>query len=144
MSKYWKFTNRILFTLALVALPAINFFTGSELAGNLANFVLSLLIVLLCLGIGSTLDESTKAASGALSEEKLAKFLKTFRPLDELEQTLFSLSRGAWVVGLFVMAACGFEWFAGFILTVWLFWVASMSIARDRADALRTNVSRTA
>lgn len=144
MSKYWKFTNRILFTLALVALPAINFFTGSELAGNLANFVLSLLIVLLCLGIGSTLDESTKAASGSLSKEKLAKFLETFRPLDDIEKTLFNLSRGAWVVGLFVMAACGYEWFAGFILVAWLFWVASMSIARDRADALRTTVSRTA
>jgi uncharacterized membrane protein len=144
MSKYWKFTNRILFTLALVALPAINFFTGSELAGNLANFVLALLIVLLCMGIGTTLDESTKAASGSLSEEKLVKFVETFRPLDDIEQTLFKLSRAAWVVGLLVMAACGYEWFAGFILVTWLFWVTSMSIARDRADALRSNVSKAA
>lgn len=142
MSKFWKFTNRILFILAVISLPVIHFFTGSALAGNLANFVLSLLLVLFGVGIGHTMDESSKARSGKLSEEKLAKFLKAFKPLDSLDKTLFGLSRAAWVVGIFVMAACGYEWFAGLTLLFWLLWIGALSVARDSAEVVRLKAAQ--
>lgn len=41
------------------------------MAGNLANFVLALLILLLLLGVGMTMDESRRAMKGELTGEKL-------------------------------------------------------------------------
>lgn len=144
MSQYWKFTVRIFSTLAIISLPVVNFFTGSEFAGNLANFVLALLILLLLLGVGMTMDESRKAMNGELSEKKLKKFLELHKVRTGLEKTLFSLSRAAWVIGLFVMAACGYEWFAGFILVIWLFFMASASVARDSAEVVRSQTMQAA
>lgn len=141
---FWQFTVRILFILAIISLPAIHFFTGSALAGNLANFVLVLLTVLFFVGIGGTMSESKKASNGELTGEKLDRFLKAHKAREGVEKNLFSLSRAAWVVGLFVMAACGYEWFAGVILTLWLLYTASASVARDSAAVVRSQTTQAA
>lgn len=142
MKNLWQFTIRIMVTLALVSLPVIHFFTGSAFAGNLANFVLSLLMILLVIGICHAMSESRKANKGELTGDKLAKFLKAFPYRDELESYLHAMSRIAFAVGMFVIAACGYEWFAGFILVLWLLLMASGSVARDIANSIRGNAKQ--
>jgi hypothetical protein len=139
---FWQFTVRILFILAIVSLPAVNFFTGSDLAGNLASFVLVLLVMVLLIGLFQTAGDSRKAVSGELVGEKLEKFMKAHRPREGIEKTLFSLSRAAWVVSLFVMAACGYEWFAGFILVIWLLYMAAVSLARDSVEVISSKTQQ--
>lgn len=138
--KLFHFTNRILLTLVMVSLPALHFFTGSVWAGNLASFVLSLTLVLVILIILMAADDSRKATKGELKGDKLDKYLKTFPAHDETDKMLFTLSRTAWVIGMFVIAACGYEWFAGFILVAWLFLCAVLSVARDSAEIVRNRM----
>lgn len=70
--------------------------------------------------------------------------MKVHKARDGLEKTLFTLSRAAWVIGLFVMAACGYEWFAGFIMLIWLLYMASASVARDSAEVVRSKFMQAA
>lgn len=142
MKNLWQFTARIMFTLAIISLPVIHFFTGSALAGNLASFVLSLLLILLVIGICHATVESRRANNGELTADKLEKFLKIFEFRDELEKRLHTMSRIAFTVGMFVIAACGYAWFAGFILLLWLVNLASSSVARDVANSIRGNAKQ--
>lgn len=142
MKNPWQFTAHIMFTFAIISLPVIHFFTGSALAGNLASFVLSLHLILLVLGIFYSAVESRRANKGELTGNKLEKFLKNFEFRDELEKRLYTMSRIAFTVGMFVIAACGYAWFAGFILLLWLVYLASCSVARDVANSIRGNAKQ--
>jgi ABC-type transport system involved in multi-copper enzyme maturation permease subunit len=141
MASIWKFTRKILLVLAIASLPVIHYFTGSEWSGSLASFVLGLFLLLLGLMTCFATLESKKALNGELKADKLAIFMKAFPARTGDGETLSALARTAWTVGFFVIAAAGYEWFAGFLLLFYWISMAAEAIARDTSELIRSKSS---